>query len=365
MIKICEKCGRFLNKNKKHECPNKSPRRIDLDLKEIKKFYINEKKTAKEIAKIMHVATTTIFNRLKDLKIERRRNKKRAKNLDLKKIKDLYINQKKTIDEMTLILGVSNKTIIKRLKEGGIKMRRRGELAKINLNLDKIKDLYINKRKSAREIGKILDVSRATIYNKLREMEIERRHVSEAQKGHHYTLRAEFKKGHKPRITEETIRKRTETRKKNNKEWHTEKTKEKIGKKAKKRWKNLKYREKMLSKEYIEKRIKGLMKRPTSFEQKIILLCSKHRLPFIYTGDGRILIGYKNPDFVYEENKVIIEVFLNYFKIRDYGSVENYMKVRGEYFAKYGYKTIFINEQEVTAKNWEEICLNKIQNFLK
>ncbi|MEK6878257.1 MAG: hypothetical protein AABY22_01545 [Nanoarchaeota archaeon] len=104
------------------------------------------------------------------------------------------------------------------------------------------------------------------------------------------------------------------------------------------------------------------MKRPTSFEQKIILLCSKYQLPFIYTGDGRILIGSKNPDFINEEGKIIIEVFLNYFKIRDYGSVENYINLRREYFAKRGYKTIFIREEEILSKNWEEICLKKIQN---
>lgn len=106
-------------------------------------------------------------------------------------------------------------------------------------------------------------------------------------------------------------------------------------------------------------------KGPTCFEHKIIILCSKYRLPFVYTGDGRILIGYKNPDFINEENKIIIEVFLDYFKIRDYGSIEEYMYQRGKHFSKYGYKTIFISEKEITNKNWEYICLNKINNKLK
>jgi len=116
--------------------------------------------------------------------------------------------------------------------------------------------------------------------------------------------------------------------------------------------------------EFMEKLLKGLMKRPTSFEQKIIILCSKNRLPFVYTGDGRIFIGNKNPDFVNEEKKIIIEVFLNYFKIKGYGSVENYIKERGEHFSKLGYKTIFIREEEIMDKNWEEICLNKINKII-
>ncbi len=128
---------------------------------------------------------------------------------------------------------------------------------------------------------------------------------------------------------------------------------------------NLKMREYYKNPKWKEKQLKavlkGLMKRPTSFEQKIILLCSKHKLPFIYTGDGRVLIGFKNPDFINEEKKIIIEVFLDYFKIRDFGSIKNYMKKREKHFANFGYKTIFINQQEIENKNWEEICLNKIK----
>lgn len=144
---------------------------------------------------------------------------------------------------------------------------------------------------------------------------------------------------------------------------HTEKNKKLMGDITKNNWNNPNsiYN----NKEYQEKRIKavikGLIKRPTSFEQKIILLCSKYKLPFVYTGDGRVLIGYKNPDFVNEKDKIIIEVFLNYFKIRDFGSIENYIDVRGKYFIKRGYKVIFIREEEITDKNWEQICLNKIK----
>jgi len=137
-------------------------------------------------------------------------------------------------------------------------------------------------------------------------------------------------------------------------------TKEKLRKISIEKWKNPEYRERT-----IKAILEGLMRRPTSFEQKIILLCSKYRLPFIYTGDGRILIGYKNPDFRHKYLPFVIEVFLDYFKIRDYGSVENYMKQRSKHFAKYGYKTIFIREREVNNKNWDKICLDKINKILQ
>jgi len=105
--------------------------------------------------------------------------------------------------------------------------------------------------------------------------------------------------------------------------------------------------------------IPRLKRRPTSYEKKISELCIEHNLPFIYTGDGKFLIGYKNPDFRHKYFPILIEVY------NDYHHPNNYEEIRGEHFIKYGYKTIFINEEEVTDKNWEKICLNKIKNSLK
>lgn len=59
---------------------------------------------------------------------------------------------------------------------------------------------------------------------------------------------------------------------------------------------------------------------------------------------------------------IVIEVYANYFKNLQYGSCENYEKQRSEYFAKYGYKTIFIKDEEICPNNWKEVCLNKIKN---
>ena len=73
-----------------------------------------------------------------------------------------------------------------------------------------------------------------------------------------------------------------------------------------------------------EATIKGIMKRPTSYEKKIADLCIEYSLPFIYTGNGTFLIGCKNPDFINKDNKIAIEIYCDYFKIRDYGTCENY-----------------------------------------
>ena len=64
-----------------------------------------------------------------------------------------------------------------------------------------------------------------------------------------------------------------------------------------------------------------------------------------------------------EEDKLIIEVFYSWFKIRNFGSVKEYMESQKEHYAKYGYKVIFINEKEILNRDWEKICLNKIEHL--
>lgn len=117
-------------------------------------------------------------------------------------------------------------------------------------------------------------------------------------------------------------------------------------------------------KEYTEKILQGLIKRPTSYEKKISELCIKYNLPFIYTGNGTFLIGHKNPDFINQEQRIAIEVYHSFFKERDFGSCDNYEKQRSEYFSKYGYKTIFIREGDLTCEDWENKCLNKINSTI-
>ncbi len=138
--------------------------------------------------------------------------------------------------------------------------------------------------------------------------------ISKANKGKHFSPETEFKKGH--------------------------------------RWGGI------IKEKQIKNILKGLFKRPTSFEQKICDLCLKYNLPFIYSGDGKFLVGYKNPDFKHKYLPILIEVY------NDFHHPKDYEEIRGKHFKKYGYETIFINQQEIMDKNWETICLNKLKDFL-
>jgi len=43
---------------------------------------------------------------------------------------------------------------------------------------------------------------------------------------------------------------------------------------------------------------------------------------------------------------------------------KNYEKRRYAIFKKYGFKNLFLNEDDLCCDNWKEVCLNKIQVFL-
>lgn len=117
-------------------------------------------------------------------------------------------------------------------------------------------------------------------------------------------------------------------------------------------WRNKEYREKQT-----KAILKGLFRRPTKPEQKLINLIQQYNLPFDYIGDGKIVINGFCPDFIDNDgSKRIIEVFGDYWHRND--SEEE----RKEVFAKYGFKTLIIWEHEL--KEPEKVA-EKINGFIK
>lgn len=198
------------------------------------------------------------------------------------------------------------------------------------------------------------------------------RNMSLANKGKHHSPETEFKKGclspmFRKKHKQVSIEKMRVSHKKtyeggfvvwnkNKKNCFSINTINQMSEIHKKKWDKKDYRDKQ-----IKLILNGLMKRPTSFEKKISDLCIENSLPFVYTGNGQFLINFKNPDFVNEKEKVVIEVFYSYFKIRDYGSVENYKEFCRKKYEPAGWKVIFIDENELDVDNWKEVCLNNIK----
>lgn len=149
----------------------------------------------------------------------------------------------------------------------------------------------------------------------------------------------------------------------------------KLSEKQKELWKNKKYRENQINsmkikwqnQKYREKItkaiIRGLYKRPTSYEKRIINLCEKYKLPFKYVGDGTLLVGWYNPDFIStNKKKLLIEVFYSWFKVRKFGSVNKYKERLKNNYSKFSFNTLFLDENDIEKS--DKFLLNKIKKFL-
>ena len=80
----------------------------------------------------------------------------------------------------------------------------------------------------------------------------------------------------------------------------------------------------------------------------MISIINKNSLPYKYVGNGEILIGFKNPDFINTNGiKVCIEV------ANEFHHDANYPKDRFEHFKKYGWHciTFLINDLSKIGEN--------------
>ena len=92
----------------------------------------------------------------------------------------MYVNQKMSSTKIGEIMGATKQTILKKLKELGVKIRTREEAQAIEVDIVKLEDMYVNQKMSTTKIGEIMGVSRRTILNKLEILGIPRRSRSEA-----------------------------------------------------------------------------------------------------------------------------------------------------------------------------------------
>ena len=107
--------------------------------------------------------------------------------------------------------------------------------------------------------------------------------------------------------------------------------------------------------------------RSNSFENKLIEVITRNKLPFRWVGNGKFWLTYQgkniNPDFIAEKpNNVVIEVFCNHFKIENFGSIKNYMKYRKKAFNYHKFKVIFFNDN--ILKYDDHKIINKLNRFI-
>lgn len=99
--------------------------------------------------------------------------------------------------------------------------------------------------------------------------------------------------------------------------------------------------------------IKKMLRRnkKSSIEIKFERIIRKYNLPYIFVGNGEVIIGGKCPDFVNTNGeKIAIEVFYKQHKEMFKGNLQKWMIDRQKIFNDYGWNLIFFDETQVNEK---------------
>jgi very-short-patch-repair endonuclease len=91
-----------------------------------------------------------------------------------------------------------------------------------------------------------------------------------------------------------------------------------------------------------------LRRRPvSSLEQRYINIFQELNIPARFVGNGELMIGRRNPDFVFEDKRVVVEVY--YRRHKEYlrgKSIDVWQSQRTDFFKSYGWETVYLDETE-------------------
>jgi len=121
------------------------------------------------------------------------------------------------------------------------------------------------------------------------------------------------------------------------------------------------------SKDRIKAAIKSVIKKPTKPEKKLKSIIEKYQLAFQYTGDGKVLIGTLNPDFIHNEKPKVIEVFGRVYHdptktFKEEIPWHQQYWGRIAYYSQHGYDCLVLWDDELKD---EKKIIDKINVFLK
>jgi hypothetical protein len=120
--------------------------------------------------------------------------------------------------------------------------------------------------------------------------------------------------------------------------------------------------------EWRRRNLESCTKKPSGPERKLIDIIKRHHLPFEYTGNGKIIIGMLNPDFVHNDGrKKVIEIFGRVFhdpEVTFKNDVPWYRQYWGRmaYYAQFGYDCLILWDDELGDEN---AVINKIRGFIE
>lgn len=144
------------------------PNNINKDL--IKNDYINNQLSVKQIAEKYSISISTVHKKLNSCNIRcpRTGRKRFAIYVDENKLRDLYLNQEKTIQQCANYFNIGRSIIRRQLIEMGIKARSGGYANLIkNVDNEEIVDLYWNHGLSMNQISDKIGRSRGLVKSRL------------------------------------------------------------------------------------------------------------------------------------------------------------------------------------------------------
>ena len=158
--------------------------RVDIDTELVIDMYVNQGMSLQKIGKIFDADRTTIAKRLKEKNITIKSSAQATREaieiqVDIEKMVDMYVNQKINLTEIGKKLNIHRTTVCDKLIRLGVKIRAKGEAHTIELDIVKLEDMYVNQKMSSTKIGEIMGVDASTIRKKLKILGIPRRSRSE------------------------------------------------------------------------------------------------------------------------------------------------------------------------------------------
>ncbi len=344
--------------------------KLDLDLKKIKKLYSEDNLSTIKIGEIVGVSYKTILKKLKEMNIEirGRKFKKGTKefNEENNKILELFNKGLSTI-KISKKLNCSQTTIGRRLNY--LKVPREGKRDKLKLNDSKIKKLYTQENSSLFKIAKIMDCSPDTISMRLKRMGVEiddRNKVKNLNKDKIKIIKL-YENG---KSTQEIAKifgcvdsSIFNILKKNGIKLRERKEASKL------MWKKEGHRDNISKKalkrfkedtEFLKRYKKGVNRKPNKPETILKDLIKKNDLPFNYVGNGKVWLNGFNPDFLSKNPKHIIELYGDYWHNLPKEKAKH--KRRMSAYNSIGYKPLVIWEHELNNLNK---VLNKIKKFIR
>ncbi len=146
--------------------PQAGSRRINLNKSVLKKLYVKEGRSSKEVAAMLSCSSLTVLKRCKEYGIPLRAQE--IKGLSKALLQKLYVKEGKTIRDIAKIHGCSFEPVRKRCKQFGIPLRKPGNRI-VQIDESTLRRLYIKEGKSMVEIAKAFNCVVSTVSKKVKQ----------------------------------------------------------------------------------------------------------------------------------------------------------------------------------------------------